>query len=165
MRLTSVGGPVMFPARLGSTSFSSASTDREEPQAHARGLLLVLAAELECLGLRTRVVEEALRPVTLRVWEPQRQSSSAEVVASPRVEGGFVLVLMSDGAKGLPAVVVPADVSAVAARKLADRLQARNEASQPLRRRNHPTRERASGPMDHPAKSGSITPARKTEEA
>ncbi|MBO2460347.1 hypothetical protein [Actinomadura violacea] len=106
-------------------------THREEPQGHARGLLLVLAAELERLGLRARVVEEALRPITLRVWEPQWQSSSAKVVASRRVEGGLVFVLMSDGAMGLPSAVVPADVPAVAARKLADRLRARNEASQP----------------------------------
>ncbi|GAA4242304.1 hypothetical protein GCM10022254_74820 [Actinomadura meridiana] len=155
----------MFRASHSGTSFSSASLDREEPQAHARGLLLGLAAELECLGLRARVVEEVLRPVTLRVWEPQRQSSSAEVVASQRVEGGFVFVLMSDGAMGLPAAIVPADVPTVAARELADRLQAHNKASQPLRRRNQPTRETASGPMGHPARSGSITPARKTEEA
>lgn len=140
----------MFPAHPRSTSSSSASTDQEEPQAHARGVLLALAAELECLGLRARVVEEVLRPVTLRVWEPQRQSRSAEVVASPRVEGGFVLVLMSDGALGLPAAVVPADVPAIAARKLAERLRARNEAPQPVHRRNHSTRETAPGPMDTP---------------
>ncbi len=155
----------MFRASDSGTRFSSSSLDREKPQAHPQGLLLGLAAELECLGLRSRVVEEVLRPVTLRVSEPQRQSSSAEVVASQRVEGGFVFVLMSDGAMGLPAAVVPADVPAMAARELADRLQARDKASQPLRRRNQPTRETAFGPMDHPARSGSITPVRKTEEA
>ena len=128
----------MFPARPSSTSSSSATADREEQRAHARGLLLVLAANLKHLGLRARVVEEVLRPITLRVWKPQRRSNSAEMVASPRrVESGFVFVLVSDGAMGLPAAVVPADVPAVAARS----------------------------PMDHPTKSGSITPARSTEEA
>ncbi|MEU9018635.1 hypothetical protein [Actinomadura sp. NPDC048394] len=112
----------------------------------ARGLLLALAVELERLGLRARVVEEALRPVTLRVWEPQRQSRSAEVVASPRVEGGFVFVLMSDDALGLPVAVVPTDVPGVAARKLADRMRARSEAPQPLRSRNHPIRAAPSDP-------------------
>jgi hypothetical protein len=117
----------MFSARPSGASFSSVLAGREELRTRARDLLLALAADLERLDLRTRLVERVSRPVTLRVWEPSRQSGSAEVVASPRIDDGFVFVLMNGGPVRMPAAVAPADVPAVAARKFAESWPARGQ--------------------------------------